>query len=187
MHLKTGFAALAITAFALAAPRAANADGLVTGFVGTTFSGSAESSELVFGGSIGAVNASGLGFEFDLGYSPDFFGTEDIDGTKLNVTTAMGNIMFGPAMGSGVRPYVTGGFGLLRTSISDPLELIEDVSKNDFGLNAGGGLILSFGTFGIRGDLRYFRSLQDDDDDLIGFALSNFDFWRGTVGATFRF
>ena len=112
MNLKTRIAALAVTALALASPRAANADGLVTGFLGTTFAGSAESSEFVFGGSIGAVNASGLGFEFDLGYSPDFFGTEEVNGTQLNVTTAMGNIMFGPAVGSGVRPYVSGGFGL---------------------------------------------------------------------------
>jgi hypothetical protein len=41
---------------------------------------------------------------------------------------------------------------------------------------------------GIRGDVRYFRALQDhaagSDLDL---GLSNFDFWRATVGVTFRF
>ena len=41
---------------------------------------------------------------------------------------------------------------------------------------------------GLRGDVRYFRSLQDNEpDDEFDVALSDFRFWRGTVGVTFRF
>jgi len=42
--------------------------------------------------------------------------------------------------------------------------------------------------FGLRGDVRYFRSLQDDNGgDDIDLGFGSFDFWRATVGATFRF
>jgi hypothetical protein len=42
---------------------------------------------------------------------------------------------------------------------------------------------------GLRGDLRYFRLLGDNNpspNDL-DLALSSFNFWRGTIGVTFRF
>ena len=42
--------------------------------------------------------------------------------------------------------------------------------------------------FGIRGDLRYFRSLEDvEAEDDLNIGLADFRFWRGSVGATFRF
>ena len=41
---------------------------------------------------------------------------------------------------------------------------------------------------GIRGDLRYFRGLRDEDSgDDVDLELGSFDFWRASVGATFRF
>ena len=37
------------------------------------------------------------------------------------------------------------------------------------------------------GDLRYFRSLQDaEPDNDLDLSLGSFDFWRGSVGLTFR-
>ena len=54
--------------------------------------------------------------------------------------------------------------------------------------NVGGGAHLFFGdNVGIRGDIRYFRGLQNDEDDGLDLNLTDFDFWRGTVGVTFRF
>jgi hypothetical protein len=53
-----------------------------------------------------------------------------------------------------------------------------------------GGGVTGFFTdnVGIRGDLRYFRSLQDNEPDgNLDLGLSGFHFWRGTVGVTFRF
>ena len=42
--------------------------------------------------------------------------------------------------------------------------------------------------FGIRGDVRYFRSVQDSDaGEDIDFDFGSFDFWRATFGVTFRF
>jgi hypothetical protein len=41
---------------------------------------------------------------------------------------------------------------------------------------------------GLRGDVRYFRSLQDDEpDDEFDVSLGSFKFWRGSLGVTFRF
>ena len=42
-------------------------------------------------------------------------------------------------------------------------------------------------TFGVRGDVRYFRGLQENQPDALDLAVSDLRFWRGTVGATFRF
>jgi hypothetical protein len=40
---------------------------------------------------------------------------------------------------------------------------------------------------GFRGDLRYFRGFgEDTTNDQVDFDVSDFDFWRGTVGVTFR-
>jgi hypothetical protein len=68
-------------------------------------------------------------------------------------------------------------------------DLFDDVSSNDFGVNVGGGVIGYLNDrVGIRGDLRYFRSLRDTDadEDDVDFELADFSFWRATVGVTFR-
>lgn len=40
---------------------------------------------------------------------------------------------------------------------------------------------------GMRGDIRYFRGLQNDDDGGRDLDLKDFSFWRGAIGVTFRF
>ena len=61
-----------------------------------------------------------------------------------NVLTAMGNVIIGIPIGgtkgAGVRPYVTGGLGLIRTSYGDLLNF-DAVSNNDFGYNLGAGVM----------------------------------------------
>jgi hypothetical protein len=43
-------------------------------------------------------------------------------------------------------------------------------------------------TLGAQGDICYFHSLQDpEEDDEFDIDFGTFDFWRGTVGVTFRF
>ena len=59
----------------------------------------------------------------------------------------------------------------------------------DFLANPGNGLNGFFtDNIGIRGDVRYFRTLSETEaDDAFDLALSDFDFWRATVGRTIRF
>ena len=80
------------------------------------------------------------------------------------------------------------GLGWIKPRVDDPDQLF-DVNSNDWGLNVGGGVAGFFtDNFGLQGDVRYFRSLQDNEpDDEFDVALGSFHFWRGSVGATFRF
>jgi hypothetical protein len=171
-------------------PTPASGEALIGAFLGTTFGGQADVKRPIYGGWLGAVGRSGVGFEIDFGYSPDFFDTEELTGFKTNVTTLMGNLIVGaPAGGStGLRPFASGGLGLMRANVSGPTDLVRDLSANDFGINVGGGLDIRLGpAFGVRGDLRYFRSLQGDEEGgFPGVDLADFSFWRASVGAVLR-
>ena len=175
----------------------------VTPFMGANFGGNANFGDfpnlddeverrMDFGASLG-WNPHVVGFELDFGFSPNFF--EDTAGDRnfafgdSNVTTVMANLhLTAPNTGSGVRPYGSAGLGIIRSRISNIGALFDDVTTNDLGLNVGGGIQGSLSnTVGIRGDIRYFRSLEDHAaGDGVDLGLSDFDFWRGTVGVTFR-
>lgn len=183
---------------ALAQPAAASADVLLTPYAGLTFGSKTGDDEVgavldldnrwVLGGSMAIIGANGLGFEVDLGFIPDFFAPKDLDidilGTN-NVTTFMGNVMFVGSTG-GIRPYVTGGAGLIRSQLGDFGELF-DATESSLGVNVGGGLILGSGRISLRGDVRYFRNVSESDDPLIDEALKDMRFWRSTVGVSFGF
>jgi opacity protein-like surface antigen len=134
-----------------------------------------------------------IGLEIDFGYSPNFLETDSQleGGFRLvgdgNVKKVMGNLLIGAPLG-GVRPYASGGVGLIKTSVDDVGQFFEDVSESDLGLNVGAGIMGFFGdNVGIRGDIRYFRSISDTDFGDFDITLGDLDFWRGTVGVTFRF
>lgn len=191
-----------------ATPAKASADWLFTPFIGGNWGSSVTFTDdlgdfedefekrLNFGASLGWMGAGIAGFEIDFGYSPNFFestvGDDDFEFGDSNVTTLMANVVLGAPIGGqtgiGIRPYATGGLGLIKSQIGGADDLF-DVSSNDWGFNVGGGVTAFLSdNFGIRGDVRYFRSLQDNEpDDEFDLALSDFRFWRWSVGATFRF
>ena len=198
-----------LAALALAAaPSRASADWYLTPFVGGNFGGSANfggdndfedevERRVDLGASLGWMGAGIAGFELDWGWSPNFFQNTTGAGNFVfgdsNVTTLMGNLVLGVPIGGqtggGVRPYVVGGAGLLRSNISGST-FFNDLTSNDFGIDLGGGVHGYFNDHvGLRGDLRYFRLLQDNEpaaNDL-DIGLANFNFWRATIGVTFRF
>jgi opacity protein-like surface antigen len=197
-------AALALFLFG-AAPSPASADWLLTPFIGANFGGNADfgnfdnlgdetERRLDFGASLGWMGKGIVGFEVDFGYSPNFFANtnDSFDFGDSNVTTLMANVLIGAPIGGqsgpGIRPYGSGGIGLLRTHV-DGGEFFNNLDSNDLGINIGAGVVGFFNdNVGIRGDIRYFRSLQDNEpDNEFDIALSNFDFWRATAGVTFRF
>jgi opacity protein-like surface antigen len=195
--------ALALVASA-GTPAKASADWLFTPFVGATFSGSANiggagedfgdefERKVNYGASLAWMGHGAIGFEADFGYSPNFFrispdnGSFDLVGDS-NVTTLMGNLVVGAPLG-GVRPYASGGVGLIRSRVDDVGQFFGDLTSNDFGMNVGGG-VMGFVSHnvGFRGDIRYFRSFEDSNPDGIDLGLGDFHFWRGTVGVTFKF
>lgn len=195
--------ALFILTLGVAAP--ASADVLLTPYLGVTFGTGVDLGDLVdfdefdkkttYGGTLTWMGAGFIGLEIDFGVTPDFFevtadGVEDTLDTK--VTSFMGNLVVGIPLGGqqgfGFRPYGSGGIGLLRSRLG-PTELFDDIDRDDLGLDVGGGAYLFFtNNVGLRGDLRYFRSLTgEDDEDEFLIGLRRLDFWRGTVGITFRF
>ena len=209
MLVRKAVITVAIAAATLAlTPEKAAADWYLTPYVGGVFGGNADFGDfnddfddeaerrITFGGALGWMGSGVVGFEADFGWTPNFFentlGDEDFDFGDSNVTSLMGNLVvgapFGGQTGPGIRPYASGGIGLLRTQV-DGGDLFDDLSRNDLGVNVGGGVHGFFtDNIGIRGDIRYFRSLQDDEaDDEFDLGFADFDFWRATVGLTFRF
>ena len=194
----------------VAAPSKASADWLLTPFVGWNWGGTANLLNLedfddefeqkaMFGASLGWLGAGIVGVEADLGYSPNFFeqtsGTGNFQFGDSNLTTFMGNVLLGVPIGGqrgvGFRPYAVGGVGIIKSRIDGAEDLFE-VDSTNWGFNVGAGAIFFFSDkIGLRGDVRYFRSLQDDDfddlDELFDVGLANFRFWRGTLGLTIRF
>ncbi|MBW8895250.1 MAG: outer membrane beta-barrel protein [Acidobacteria bacterium] len=102
------------------------------------------------------------------------------------MTTAMGNILVGVPLG-GVRPYASGGIGLISSRVDNPGQFFSKASSNDLGADVGGGVMFLGGNVGVRGDLRYFRSLNNSDSNGVDLSLGDFRFWRGSVGVTFKF
>jgi len=192
-----------IGALALLLPVSASAQSwFVSPFVGANFGGSADFGDfpeaddeverrLDFGATVG-WNPNVVGFEVDFGWSPNFFedtaGDANFEFGDSNVTTLMTNLLISAPPGTGLRPYVSSGLGLIRANITSGTNLFNDLATNDLGVNIGAGINGQFtDNVGIRGDLRYFRSLQDAEaDNDLDLSLGSFDFWRGTVGMTFR-
>jgi len=191
----------------VATPTKASADWLFTPFVGWNWGGSANFVDLEgfddefeqrvnFGGSLGWMGAGVFGFELDFGYSPNFFentkGSNNFEFGDSNVTTLMGNLILGVPLGGqrgpGFRPFAVGGVGIIKSQVGDAEDFF-NVDATDWGVNVGGGAMFFFSdNFGLRGDLRYFRSLEDNaPDDEFDVAFGDFHFWRGTVGVTIRF
>jgi Outer membrane protein beta-barrel domain len=198
MRLRPVILALVIGT-ALAIPTQARADWLFTPYIGAnlgrggdTLGFDTDNTTVNFGGSLGFMGAGILGFEVDFGYSPHFFETDDVSTLDGNVTSLMGNLIIGIPIGGqtggGVRPYVSGGAGLMRSRLDDVDDFF-DLNDDSFGVNAGGGVMVFFtDTVGLRGDLRWFRSLAGDvDEGDVDLSLASFHFWRASAGVTFRF
>ena len=199
-RILAGLAIMSVLMFAT--PRSASADWMFTPFVGAAFGGSVtdvggfeleRDTRGTFGAGLTWMGAGILGFDIDFGYTPDFFG-DDPDFGDSNVTTLMANVILGAPIGGqsgpGIRPYAVGGLGLLRERITSASDFFDDVSRNEFGFNLGAGITGFFSdNIGVRGDVRYFRSLQEgsDSSDLDVFDVDDLDFWRATIGVSFRF
>jgi opacity protein-like surface antigen len=197
----TSIVALMVVA---AAPSKASADWVFTPFIGATFGGSATFAgggedfkndfdrNFTYGGSLAGMGGGAVGLEIDFGYTPNFYRpSSNTDGISLvgdgNVTTLMANLIIGAPAGP-VRPYVAGGVGLIKSKVDDAGQFFTQVSSNDFGFDLGGGLMGFFSpNVGLRGDIRYFRSLRNDDPEGVDLSLGDFRFWRGTVGVSFKF
>ena len=191
-----GFVGMA-TAALIWAPAQARADGYVSPWVAANSGAGFQSGNVFdngragFGVTAGAMGAGIFGAEVDFGYSPSFFGTSSDFGTN-SVIDVMGNLIVGIPVGGtsgkGVRPYVTAGLGLIRTQVDGGILFPVSSSNNDFGWNAGLGVMGFFNDHvGLRGDLRYLRTLENNSTSTdIDFDPGGFHFWRASAGVVIR-
>jgi hypothetical protein len=176
--------ALAALAVFLLTAGSAAADTVVSATVGRTFGGDVEDGHIGYGAAIG-FGGGLLGFEVEGIYTPHFFGNTP-NGTN-NVTTLMGNIVLGVPIGHAAHLYASGGAGLMKFRVPD-IDQFFDINRNDFGVDAGAGAIVYFGkTVGLRGDVRYFRDVHESTTGDFDVDLGGFNFWRGSLGLSFRF
>src|SRR6476659_11031173 len=111
---------LASAAAIVMAPMQARADGFVTPWIGSAFGSNIQNGQPSIGVSAGGMGAGIIGGEVDFGWSPSFFGSKSDFGNNT-VMNLMGNLIIGVPIGgthgAGVRPYLVGGVGLIRSQI----------------------------------------------------------------------
>jgi len=181
---------LVVAAAALVtAPADARAEGYVSPWAGVNFAGGGvDNGRASMGVQAGGMGAGIIGGEVDFGYSPSAFGTQNDFGHN-SVINLMGNVIVGVPVGGtygkGFRPFVTGGVGLIRTQIDGGTAFHVSSSSNNFGYDLGVGAMGFFNDHvGLRGNLRYFHTLNGDV--INGLDLGGLHFWRLGAGVVIR-
>lgn len=180
-------AVLALLTVVLPPAEAAESFFGVTPFGALTFGRDAPRTRGDFGLAASFFSDRLVGLELEVGHSPGYYGTSGEVGENSR-TTLMANVMVsGPLRG--LRPYASGGVGLVRSRVEGPGGLF-GVSRTDGGMNLGAG-VLGFPRrrLGVRAELRYFRNLAPPEDRGRSFGLEfgSTDFWRVAAGVLLRF
>ena len=194
------FTLLAVTIVAwTAAP--AHAQFLVTPYVAGNVAGDVEHGKGGPGISV-AYLGDRLGFEFDVERYQHFF--KDSEVFPLNPTAPncqpgvnsactdidtdaigfSGNVVLPIRSHAAAKwhPFGSAGLGVIRAWTNE-----EDRAQNNVTFNVGGGVTYLLNTrVGLRGDLRYFRALVDENKP-DGIRVTDYGFVRASVGVTFRF
>ena len=195
---------LALAALLLAlVPNLASAQPvLIQPFAGISFGGetnildldeATELRKLTWGATVSVIGRGVFGVEGDFAFTPGFFerDTEAELVTDSAVTTLMGNVVLTLPLsvtGQSLRPYFSGGAGLIRTRIEDLADIFSS-ERNLVGINLGGGLIGFLSErWGVRWDVRYFKSVSEPGDtgDVL-FGSANLSFWRANMALVLKY
>lgn len=193
------FLALTVVAWT-AAP--AHAQWLVTPYVALNVAGDVEHGKGGPGVSAGYLGGR-FGFEFDVQRYQHFFKDADVfpldpsappncspgvSGRCTDIDTDaiafMGNVVLPVRMRGATNwhPFASAGLGMIHAWTNE-----ENRTQDNLAFTVGGGVTyLLNGRVGLRGDLRYFRALVDENEP-DGVLLTDYGFLRASVGVTFRF
>ena len=174
----------------------AHAQGYFAPSLGVTLANASGEGRADFGAALGWIDRrSPIGVELDVVYAPQFFGGAGVYGAN-SVTTVMADLIvagggdgrygFGRRRGASVRPYASGGVGLMHEIITTAVPG-EQIGNNDLGLNLGVGLMaMPYRSIGVRGDVRYYRNLVNNAD-ATNVNFGAFHFWRASIGLVLGF
>jgi opacity protein-like surface antigen len=171
---------LAVVAALTFAPRPALAQSYFAPFFGFDFGGDAGNCPSIlndcsvkrtaYGLGFGHLSHGIFGFEEDVSYAPDFFGSSATFGAN-SVLTLMSNLVVAVPAGP-VHPYVTAGVGLMRTKVELNVGSLLSTSDSSFGYDVGGGVLVFLPShLGLRVDYRNIRSAKSVT--IAGFTLPN--------------
>jgi opacity protein-like surface antigen len=188
--------AILLVGLVLGLPRAARADGYLAPGLGVAFGNASAQGRANFIVDLGWLSRrEPVGVELDVTYAPSFFGNAGPYGEN-NVATFMGNVIlaggaqqrFGVPSGSSMRPYLSGGIGVIHETVTTPVAA-NKISNNDLGVNVGIGVMgTTRRNIGLRADVRYFRDIVDNTaGNTTNIDFGAFHFWRASIGVVFAF
>jgi len=154
-----------------------------------------DSKPRAYGGSILFWGRGLLAGEVDFCYNPKFFDELDVvkPGASTNMFTATANFVLGPTFFIGqrarIRPYGLIGGGLMRSKVSDFVSLASFSDKQSLGVvdMAGGLYIYPIRRLGFRGEFRYFKGIGANESGEGWGAITNWNYYRVTVGLALAF
>jgi hypothetical protein len=182
---------------AVAAPAAA--DWHITPMAGLTFAGKTTIQDVekatgnvhpALGIAVTFLAGGPVGVEAMGVMTTGFFQSNAVDLVESSRTTAlMGNVVLTvPRRWAeySLRPFASGGLGLMRASQRDKLDLFS-ITSNVAGFNIGGGAIgyLSKRT-GVRFDVRYYSNLHGVDQGAVATGNVHLRYMTASVGFIFR-
>jgi hypothetical protein len=175
---------------------AADAQTFFAPSLGVTLANESGEGRADFGAVLGWVDRRGpVGVELDVVYAPSFFGGAGVYGAN-SVTTVMANVIlaggasgrsgFGWRRGGSVRPFVSGGAGVMHEVVTTAVPG-ERLANNDLGVNLGVGVMAApRRSVGIRGEVRYFRNVVNNAT-ATDIDFGAFHFWRASIGLLLGF
>lgn len=175
---------------------------LIQPFAGISFGGdtnildldeATELRKLTWGGTVTVIGRGVFGIEGDFSFIPGFFerDTEAELVSDSQVVTLTGNVVIATPLSwtrQSLRPYFSGGGGLIRTRIRDLADIFTS-NRNLVGIDLGGGLIGFFSErVGVRWDVRYFKSVSDPGDtEDVAYGSASLSFWRASMALVLKY
>ncbi len=175
---------------AIVAPSQVRAEGYVTPWVGANLQSATDNGRSALGVTTGYMGAGIFGFEADVGYFPDFFRSSRLLGNSSAITV-MGDFILGVPIGgthgAGIRPFISGGLGFMRTRLETSALPDASQSITEPTYDLGAGLMGFFSSHvGLRGDVRYLHAAMPGRLSGVNADLVDLHSVRISMGVTFR-